>query len=121
MTLGCESYSAASQKRGFAEEVSTIGIRLELILSVCRHQSRARIPLLSEELLQQIVEHALKGIEATNLRFAKRDTADFVHALLNEAWKKFWSDPENFVGWEKCAVSRLFELPGTSQAITVCS
>jgi hypothetical protein len=74
-----------------------------------------------EELLQQIVEHALKGIEATNLRIPKKETSDPVHMLLKEAWSKFWRDPDNCVDWEKHAVTRLFDSCGSSQAGTARS
>jgi hypothetical protein len=102
---------------GFGEEASTIGIRWNAFLSyVAVNPEPEYHRCFPQELLQEIVDHALKGIQESNLRIARKDTSDPVHRLLNEAWSKFWHDPDNFVDWEKDAVNRLFESRGLSQA-----
>jgi|HubBroStandDraft_4_1064222.scaffolds.fasta_scaffold17987_3 hypothetical protein len=109
-------------RMGFGVEASTIGIRWNSFLSyVALNPEPEYHRCFPEELLQQIVEHALKGIEATNLRIAKKETSDPVHKLLNEAWSNFWDDPDNFVEWEKHAVTRLFNSPGITTVNTVRS
>jgi hypothetical protein len=100
LTAGVGVFVEASSIRiRWSSFVSNVGLNPEPEYHRCYPQG----------LLDRIVELALSGIKATGLRIATKDTGDHIHALLNEAWTQFWSDPDTFVDWEKQAVRRLFE------------
>lgn len=60
-------------------------------------------------LLMEIMDEAFKAIRDMKVRIAFPDTTDFVHTVMNQAWKEFWRDPAAYVEWEKQAVGRLRE------------
>ncbi|MGB8493940.1 MAG: hypothetical protein WCE53_06020 [Candidatus Acidiferrum sp.] len=98
------------EKGGFEEEAVSIRKRWKSFIShVGLNPEPEYHRCFPQQLLQGVVEHALSGIAATGLRIAKKDTSDHVRVLLNEAWVRFWRDPDNFVDWEKQAAKRLFD------------
>lgn len=99
---------AALRLAGFAGEAAAIGDRWAGLVT---HADSAPEPeyhrCYPEELLEKIARHALAGVEAIGCRRAEAQTADPVHAALNEAWAEFWRDPAGYVEWERGAVASL--------------
>lgn len=109
-------------KNGFGHEASNIQAHWSSFLS---HAGQNPEPeyyrCFPQHLLEEIAELALSGIKASGLRIARADTCDRIHILLNEAWTRFWSDPDNFVEWEKQAVACLFDNPGAVNCVRMNS
>ena len=59
------------------------------------------------ELLQRTAVHALVGTKSINCRIVNERTTDKIHDLLNTAWKKFWSEPNQYLDWERDVVAEL--------------
>ena len=62
-----------------------------------------------DHLIRTIAERTRDGVIGMQARICSEDTKDPIHALLNEAWIKFWAAPDCYVTWEKQAVNRLFD------------
>lgn len=61
------------------------------------------------KLISEIEEIAFQSIEKTGVRIASPDTNDFVHNLLNNAWKKFWEDGNSYSDWQTEEIKRLYD------------
>lgn len=62
-----------------------------------------------DHVMRMMAERTRDGVSRMQVRIASKDTTDPIHSLLNEAWDRFWADPDAYVPWEKGAVSRLFD------------
>ena len=56
------------------------------------------------EPLGYLAEMAIEGVQAIDCRIASPETQEPVCTLLNEAWDRFWADPDNYHRWESDAV-----------------
>ena len=59
------------------------------------------------ELIFFVVEKVSEGVKEMACRIASPETTDPIHLRLNEAWEKFWADPEGYHRWESDAVKQL--------------
>ncbi|SFE52978.1 hypothetical protein [Spirosoma endophyticum] len=57
-----------------------------------------------EKILKRAAEYCYIGIQQIGCQLATSSTNDKVNKLLNQAWKQFWIDPQNFINWERQAV-----------------
>ena len=98
------------RKIGFRDAAEDIGARWNKAL---RLSDNAKVPdyahCYPEELIDCVVEMALLGVQKVECRTAAPNVKDPIHCLLNEAWERFWSDPENYHRWESGAVKALLE------------
>lgn len=53
------------------------------------------------QILKQFAELAHASYRAMNCRCSAPNSGERVHDLLNEAWTKFWSAPQNYSAWER--------------------
>ena len=64
------------------------------------------------DLMNEIAELFLMGLEESQFlivspeEIERQNPASIIN-LLNEAWKLFWSDPDNFREWEESAIQKL--------------
>ena len=63
-----------------------------------------------DELITLIVEKTAKGVSDIECRISGPATNDPIHAILNQAWRHFWTDPANYHQWEANAVRELLAL-----------
>lgn len=54
-----------------------------------------------DKLLKRAAEHCLQGTKAIKCEIASPSGGTQIADLLNNSWKQFWTDPENFYSWEK--------------------
>ncbi len=59
------------------------------------------------ELLERAAIHALEGVKRINCRIVTEQTTGKIHDLLNTAWDKFWSVPDEYYAWERESVTGL--------------
>jgi len=59
------------------------------------------------ELLERAAIHALEGTKQIGCRIIQEDTSSQIHDILNNAWVKFWANPETYHEWERDCISRL--------------
>ena len=101
---------ASLRRTGFGDSAAAITALWNEALKLSEN---ARVPdyahCYPRELIDFIVQKALEGIEAMECRIAGPNTADPVYALLNNAWERFWADPESYQQWESDAVKALLE------------
>ena len=101
---------ASLRKTGFTDAADAITVRWNNAL---RLSDDAKAPdyahCYPEALIDRIVVKALEGVEAMECRIADPNTGDPVFSLLNEAWDRFWSDPDTYHRWESQAVRALLE------------
>lgn len=57
-----------------------------------------------EKLLKLAAEFCLTGTKLIGCEIAKTASTDKVNNLLNNSWKQFWKEPDNFYEWEKKTV-----------------
>lgn len=62
-----------------------------------------------DTLLLRLVEAAVRGTQELGIKFASPTKIGATARLLNEAWKRFWSDPSGFSEWEKVAAKKLLD------------
>jgi hypothetical protein len=60
-----------------------------------------------DRILRQTVEAAYAGYTKMGCRPWPQSTDDNVRTTLNEAWRKFWNCPAEFVAWEQATASAL--------------
>ena len=53
-----------------------------------------------ENLISEIVSALQEGIKESDVVTAKPDALNRIVGLLNDAWKEFWSAPEDYPAWE---------------------
>jgi hypothetical protein len=63
-----------------------------------------------DELLELVCARACEGFSDIGCRQARSDTADPIHAILNESWARFWREPSSYYAWEKEEVAKLLDL-----------
>ena len=68
-----------------------------------------------ENLLSKIVSMVEVEIKGTGVVTAKPDALMLIVSLLNTAWKKFWSAPENYPVWEAEQIETLRANVNTTQ------
>lgn len=59
-------------------------------------------------IIRQVVETAYTGYAKMGCRPWPQPTEDSVRKTLNDAWRKFWNSPGDFVAWERATASELF-------------
>ena len=59
------------------------------------------------ELLERAAISALEGTKKIGCRIVQEGTTGHIHDLLNAAWEKFWSAPDEYHAWEREAIVRL--------------
>ncbi|NVM24720.1 MAG: hypothetical protein HWN70_02225 [Desulfobacterales bacterium] len=60
-----------------------------------------------DHIVEQCVVRAFEGISKIDCRIANECTNDRIHALLNNAWETFWSEPDSYPSWEREEVNKL--------------
>jgi len=58
-------------------------------------------------LIQQAAINGLEGTKKIGCRIAHRGVTDPIHALLNDAWHKFWITPDGYPSWERETITKL--------------
>ena len=61
-----------------------------------------------DKILRQVVEAAYDGYCKMGCRPWPQPTEDIVRSILNDAWRKFWNSPQDFVAWEKATATTMF-------------
>lgn len=93
---------------GFADDAAVVRRTWQGLLDATGatqdHMFRRACPT---ELLERAAIHALEGLRRINCRIVTPRTTGEVHDLLNAAWDKFWSKPNEYHAWERDAVARL--------------
>jgi hypothetical protein len=102
---------SALKRLGFDSEFRDIAARWEELL---RNIGAAPQPeyhrCYPQALLERCVERGLQGVRNIGCRVAGPGTADRVHTLLNEAWRRLWCDAAAYVQWERSAVESLLNV-----------
>lgn len=68
------------------------------------------------ELLERAAISALEGTKRIGCRIVQQGTTGHIHDLLNAAWEKFWTAPEEYHAWEREAIIRLRRGAATTAA-----
>ncbi len=88
---------------GFKDDADLIRSKWEefkkIIAAVKSDESEFAIAV-PEVLLKSAAEHCLIGTKDIGSDIPTAATTHKVYTLLNEAWKQFWSNPEDFYNWE---------------------
>lgn len=80
----------------------------ELLRGMRAEPENTHLRCYPDRLLERISALALEGISAIGCRIAGRDERGVVQDLLNEAWDRFWREPQSYVEWERGAVRSLY-------------
>ncbi len=59
------------------------------------------------ELLEHAATLALQGTKNVGCRVAQAGTSGPVFDLLNSAWDKFWTTPDDYHAWERTAIAKI--------------
>lgn len=59
-------------------------------------------------LINRLAETAKSGVEGAGCRFATEGPPGPVQGILNEAWRRFWTEPQEYVRWEQDAIRNLY-------------
>jgi hypothetical protein len=59
------------------------------------------------ELLECAAICALEGTKKIGCRIVQERTTGEIHDLLNAAWDRFWTAPDEYHAWERAAIVRL--------------
>lgn len=101
---------AALRRIGFSDAANVIGARWSEALRLSDGVQGPDYPhCYPDELIGFVVGKAIEGVQAMDCRIAAPGTGDPVHMLLNEAWVKFWTDPQSYHRWEIDAVKTLLD------------
>jgi hypothetical protein len=91
---------------GFRKHVKAIQEKWNALVestgSVQTYMYRKACP---QQLLQQAAIHALEGTRRIGCRVVEEKTVDKVHDLLNTAWDKFWTCPDDYSKWERNSIA----------------
>ncbi len=93
---------------GFTDDAAAVRQKWQALLNATGATQgqifRRACPL---ELLERAAIHALEGVRRINCRIVTLQTTGKVHDLLNAAWERFWSVPNEYHAWERGAVTNL--------------
>lgn len=96
---------ALEKMGGFESVVGEIKEKWEqfkkIIIQVIPDDFSVAVP---DQLLQRAVDFCLTGITQIKCELAIPKTEKKVQTLLNEAWREFWKDTENFHEWERSRI-----------------
>ncbi|MBI4583218.1 MAG: hypothetical protein HY717_04265 [Planctomycetes bacterium] len=94
--IGFQSQAADIQQQWDALVKSTGAVQAPMYRKAC-----------AQPLLQQAAIHALEGTRKIGCRIVQEKTTDKVHDLLNTAWNKFWTSPNEYHQWERDWIAKL--------------
>lgn len=93
---------------GFADHASVIRKKWQALLNATgATQGPMYRRACPSVLLERAAIHALEGLKRINCRIVTDQTTSKIHDLLNTAWDKFWSTPDEYLAWERDAVADL--------------
>lgn len=97
----------ALRLNGYEEPASAIGTHWEEALRLSdRSQEPDYAHCYPDELINFIVEKAIEGVSAMDCRIASPSAEAPIHLLLNDAWERFWGNPDSYHLWEADAVNK---------------
>lgn len=98
---------------GFKQDVKEIREKWETLV---KSTGAAQLPIYRRacprDLLEQAVVYAMEGTKRIGCRIVTNKTSGFVHDLLNNAWKQFWTAPNTYHTWERETMNTLKQLSG---------
>ena len=90
---------------GFSAEKAEIELKWdEFKIIVGQKKSNDFSIAVPDKLLRQAAEFCLVGTKQIGCEIAAPDSQKKVNFLLNNSWKEFWKNPEDFYTWERQAV-----------------
>lgn len=60
-----------------------------------------------KELLELCAIHGLEAVKGIGCNVANKSNSGEIFSMLNEAWEKFWKNPEEYFLWESKSVNKL--------------
>ena len=92
----------------FKSEKEMIEAKWNEYIELCGYKRTPEIDrALPDSLIQHAVTLAYEGTKAIGCRIPTTVTNDLVYSLLNNAWKRFWTDPCTYLQWEKDEIGRM--------------
>lgn len=95
---------------GFEEEVVEVSARWDALLKMLGAKATPEYArCFPDKILNEIVTRCISGVKGIGCRVVSpdMDTRNWgVGELLNDAWRKFWESPTDYVKWEKQAVQQ---------------
>jgi hypothetical protein len=67
-----------------------------------------------QTLINLLVVSAKRGVEGAGCRLASDGAAGPIQSILNEAWRRFWTEPQQYVRWEQDAIRNLYHQSTTA-------
>jgi len=93
---------------GFAGRAAEISQRWEALVEATGFKPtpmyRRACP---RHLLEQAAAHAREGTRLIGCSIVHEGTSSPIHDLLNTAWERFWSAPDDYHEWERQAIAEL--------------
>jgi hypothetical protein len=100
---------------GFQKEAKAVQQEWDgLVKSTGATQSPLYRKACPQYLLRQAANRALEGTRMIGCRIVQANTADKVHDLLNTAWHKFWTSPNEYPQWERECIANLKQIAAVS-------
>jgi hypothetical protein len=91
---------------GFTTEAGEIKQKWDDFKSIINQKEPAEFAIaVPEKLLKSAAEFCLTATRQIKCEIAGPSSEGKVYKILNNSWKQFWTDPENFYEWEKNAVA----------------
>ncbi|MGN6640000.1 MAG: hypothetical protein ACTHJ8_13915 [Mucilaginibacter sp.] len=91
---------------GFAKEAVEVKTKWDEFKDIIGQKMPQDFPIaLPDQLLKKAAEFCLTGTQQIGCEIAQATAPGKVNKLLNESWKQFWVNPENFYEWERQTVA----------------
>jgi hypothetical protein len=93
---------------GFKKDAAAVQVEWD---ALAKSTGTAQTPLYRkacpQHLLRQAADRALEGTTMIGCRIVQENSSDKVHDLLNSAWQKFWTSPNDYAQWERDRIANL--------------
>ena len=87
---------------GYNDEASNISHKWQDFLKISEMEKTPEFErAYPESVIEQAVNYAHEAATNMKCRIVNSGTCDPIYVLLNSAWNRFWTDPDNYLEWEK--------------------
>ncbi|MEN4012454.1 MAG: hypothetical protein ROW48_10500 [Bellilinea sp.] len=93
---------------GFNEDVGKIQQKWDelIIISDAKPEPEYK-RCFPDHILQKITTTAVNGVNGLGCQVASLNSNGQIYCLLNNAWKMFWGDPQQYITWERNSIHNL--------------